>query len=156
MCIRVVLIPDRAAAKELKINVTATDSSRSDKINNFTFLFHLNLMKLEEQLKKATAFLSENKNLNQGNYQDNEFWWSVHDQCCPILCTHTRQSAGSCSVLRAEQQDQAPQHHPGVTDIHRKRQLYKARGNSSKSVSISTALHNCVRATAEFQVTQRS
>lgn len=30
-------------------------------------------MKLEEQLKKATAFLSENKNLNQGNYQDNEF-----------------------------------------------------------------------------------
>jgi len=73
MCIKVVLIPDRAAAKELKINVIATDSSRSDKINNFTFLFHLNLMKLEEQLKKATAFLSENKNLNQGNYQDNEF-----------------------------------------------------------------------------------
>ena len=154
MYVRVVLIPDRAAAIELKINVTAKESSRSNKINNFTFLFHLNLMKLEEELKEATAFLSENKNLNQGNDQNSDL--NAVTQCCPVHCTHMRQSAASCSVLRAKQQDQAPQQHPAVTNIHRKRQLYKATGNTSQSVIILTALNNCVPATAEFQVVQQS
>lgn len=36
-------------------------------------MFPLNLKKLEKELKKAMALLSENKNLNQGNYQNNLF-----------------------------------------------------------------------------------
>lgn len=37
------------------------------------FLFPLNLKKLEKELKKPMSLLSENKNLNQGNYQNNLF-----------------------------------------------------------------------------------
>lgn len=59
--------------QELQINVITEKHSRSDEITNSAFFFPLNLKKLEKELKKAMALLSENKNLNHSDYQNNLF-----------------------------------------------------------------------------------